>query len=60
MKTASTLQEVLDTHSEVFEEMLGKVKGATAKIHVDPDATPLFFKAWSVPFAMQRKVEMEL
>ena len=60
VKTALTLQELLDTHREVFEEKLGKVKGTTAKIHVEPDATPRFFKARSVPFAMQQKVEKEL
>ena len=38
VKTACSLQEVLESYSEVFEEKLGKVKGATAKIHVDPDA----------------------
>ena len=60
VKTALTLQELLETHSEVFEEKLGKVKGTTAKIHVDPDAMPRFFKARSVPFTMQQKVEKEL
>ena len=53
VKTALTLQELLDTHSEVFEEKLSKVKGTTEKIHVDPDATPRFFKARSILFAMQ-------
>ena len=28
---------------------LGKVKGMIAKIHVDPNATLQFFKAWTVP-----------
>ena len=60
VKTVCTLQEVLDTYSKLFEGNLGKVKGVTAKIHVDPDATPRFFKARSVPFALQRKVEKEL
>ena len=60
VKTARTLQEVLDTYDEVFEGKLGKVKGVTAKIYIDPDATPCFFKARSVPYALQKKVEQEL
>ena len=37
VKTARTL---LDTYDEVFEGKLGKVKGVTVKIYIDPDATP--------------------
>ena len=55
VKTARSLQEVLDTYTEVFEEKFGKVKGATAKIYIEPDATLWLFKAQSVPFAMQRR-----
>ena len=36
------------------------MKGVEAKIHVDPDATPIFHKARSVPFALRSKVEEEL
>ena len=34
--------------------------GVTAKIHLDPEATPRFHKARSVPFALQAGVEEEL
>lgn len=44
----------------VFEEQLGKLKGFEAKILVDPEATPRFCKARSVPLAMREKVEEEL
>ena len=35
-----TLQDVLDVHTDVFQDKLGTVKGDTATIHVDPTATP--------------------
>ena len=54
------LQAVLEKHKVVFEEQLGKLKGFEAKILVDPEATPRFCKARSVPLAMREKVEEEL
>ena len=36
------------------------MQGVIAKIHVDPNATPKFYKARSVPFALQAGVEEEL
>ena len=54
------LQAILERHSEVFEGGLGTMKGFKAKIFVDPDATPRFTKARSVPYAFRDKVEAEL
>ena len=54
------LQVILERHSEVFEGGLGTMKGFKAKIFVDPDATPRFSKARSVPYAFRDKVEAEL
>ena len=54
------LQAILERHSEVFEGGLGTMKGFKAKIFVDPDATPRFSKARSVPYAFRDKVEAEL
>ena len=54
------LAKVLTTHKKVFEEGLGKLKGYTAKIHVDPRATPRFCKARPVPYALKNMVEEEL
>ena len=54
---ASSLQEVLDHHPEVLQEGLGRLKNFEAKIHVNPDATPRFCKARSVPYAMREKAE---
>ena len=55
-----TLQQVLDEHSEVFEEGLGELRDVEAKIHIDKDAKPRFHKARKVPFAIRKKVEDEL
>ena len=45
---------------EVFQQGLGKIKGIEAKLHVDTQAKPLYFKACSVPFALGQKVKQEL
>ena len=55
-----TLQEVLQTHTEVFKEGLGELKGTTAKIHVDAGTHPIFRRANKVPFALRAEVEREL
>ena len=54
------LQSILDAHGDVFSEGLGTLKGTTAKIYVDPEATPKFMKACPVPYALKAKVELEL
>ena len=56
----NALAKVLMSHKMVFEEGLGKLKGYTAKIHVDPGATPRFCKARPVPYALKSMVEEEL
>ena len=45
----STLQDVLDRHSELFQPGLGTLRGYEAKLHVDSNATPRFCKARTVP-----------
>jgi len=55
-----SLQDVLDKHPAVFGGGLGTLKNFEAKIHVDPNATPRFCKARSVPYALRGKVEEEL
>ena len=51
---------VLVKHSEVFGEGLGMLKGTTDKIYVVSDQPPRFFKPWSVPYALKKRVEEEL
>lgn len=44
----------------MFKEELGRFNGPPAKIYVDKEATPRFFKARPVPCAMRGRVETEL
>lgn len=54
------LETLLLKNREVFKGELGALKGARAKIYVDPDAKPRYFKARSLPYALKDKVENEL
>ena len=54
------VQTVLDRHPSVFREGLGTLNGFKAKIYVDPDAQPRFFRARPVPYAFRDKVDKEL
>ena len=54
------LELVLDKYNLVFEKGLGKLKGTTAKIHIDPQTKPIFCKTRPVPYAIRPKVEAEL
>ena len=49
---SASLQMVLARHPGVFQEGLGTLKGFRAKIYVDPEATPQFHQARSVPYAL--------
>lgn len=55
-----TLQYVLRQHEEVFKEELGTWRGPPAKIYVKEGVAPKFYKPRPVPYAMRKKVEMEL
>ena len=55
-----SLESILEQNKEIFQQGLGKIKGIEAKLHVDTQAKPLYFKARSVPFALKQKVEQEL
>ena len=57
---AETLEEVLGEFGEVFKDELGRFRGPPAKIYVDKEAAPRFFKARPVPYAMKGRVEAEL
>jgi hypothetical protein len=52
--------EVQSLLAKVFGEDLGKLRGVTAKLYVDPEARPVFYKARPVPYALRQKVEQEL
>ena len=55
-----SLSAVLTRHTAVFKDELGRVRGTSAKLHVDTQARPRFFKPRAVPYAMRGKVEQEL
>ena len=40
----ASLTDILEKHKAVFEPGLGTISGYKAKILVDPDATPQYFK----------------
>ena len=54
------LVKLLEAHKVVFDEGLGTLRGTKAKIYVETDAEPKFFKARPVPYALKSKVEDEL
>ena len=54
------LTKLLEKYNTVFSEELGTVKGFRAKIHVEPQVSPKFSKARSVPYFYWEKVEQEL
>ena len=55
-----TLQEVLQKHTSVFQEELGLISGTTAKIYIEEDAEPKFFKARTIPYALRDRVNKEM
>uniref|UniRef100_A0A8C5Q8F4 CCHC-type domain-containing protein n=1 Tax=Leptobrachium leishanense TaxID=445787 RepID=A0A8C5Q8F4_9ANUR len=54
------LADLLDRYAEVFKDELGQLKGTTAKIHVNSEAQPRFYKPRRIPFAVKPLVEAEL
>jgi hypothetical protein len=60
IRTQQGLQSILEQHKDVFKSELGTLNGVEAKIHIDPQAKPIFYKARTVPLALRQKVEREL
>lgn len=55
-----SLDDLLERYSELFTEELGTIKSFCAKLNVDPEACPKFFKARTVPYALKSAIEDEL
>ena len=55
-----TLQEILKKYPTVFQEGLGTLRDFRAKIYLNDDAQPKYFRARSIPYAFREKVEQEL
>ena len=54
------LNAILEAHSTVFQEGLGKVEGVKAKIYINSSEKPRFFKARPVAYTLREKIETEL
>ena len=55
-----SLNGLLAKHEAVFSSKLGRAKNIEAKLNVEAGATPQFYKARSVPYALNEKIEREL
>ena len=58
--TENKIKQLLDKHSEVFTNGIGKLQGTTGTISLQEGAQPEFIKARQVPYALRSKVEEEL
>ena len=56
----ASLEEILTDHSNLFKDELGTIKGTSAKLHINPDARPRFFRPRSVPYALWTRVNQAL
>ena len=56
----TTLNSVLDQHQALFKESLGTIEPYRATLHVQPDATPKFFKPRPVPLAIKDAIGRDL
>ena len=60
LHSSSSLQEVLDSHKEVFSDTLGTLKDHKVKFYLEEQAKPQFFKPRPLPLALRDKVAAEL
>ncbi|XP_064637881.1 uncharacterized protein K02A2.6-like [Lineus longissimus] len=51
------LSEILEKHKDAFKSELGKAKNFKVELRVKSDATPIFFKARPVPYAILEDVK---
>ena len=58
--TLGTLKAVLTRNANLFQNKLGTIKGATAKLHVSPDARPRFYCPCCIPYALRSRVDQAL
>ena len=58
--TTQVFKKILDKYPEIFKDELGTLQDTRAKIHVDSQTTPRFFKPRSVPHTLRDRVEKEL
>jgi len=56
----SNMSNILNKYKSVFAPGLGTLEGFEATIHIDPNVSPQFCQARSVPFSLKALVEREL
>ena len=54
------LESILTRHSAVFKDELGTLRGTSARMHIDRQATPRFCRARPVPYSLRSKIVKEL
>ncbi|XP_046555656.1 uncharacterized protein K02A2.6-like [Haliotis rubra] len=60
VEASEELHGIVDKYPTLFSEGLGTFKGVEAKIYVEAEVKPLYFKARPVPYALKEKIEKEL
>ena len=55
-----SLDYLLDKYGDIFVDELGTIKSFSAKLHVNPQDKPKFYKARTVPYALQSAIDDEL
>ncbi|XP_055613887.1 uncharacterized protein K02A2.6-like [Uranotaenia lowii] len=58
--SASQLEQIFRKYATVFEDSIGKISSVQAKLHLQPNAHPVFLRARKIPFNMQKTVDAEL
>ncbi|XP_024872568.1 uncharacterized protein K02A2.6-like, partial [Temnothorax curvispinosus] len=54
------LEQLLDRYQDVFSDVAGKLVGPPVKLHLKPEATPVFVKAREIPFALRDAYAREI
>ncbi|XP_056001322.1 uncharacterized protein K02A2.6-like [Ostrea edulis] len=57
---STSLNDLLETHKELFSPGIGTLKHIKGSVTVNSDAKPVFLKARTVPYSLRTKVEQEL
>ena len=58
--TNKLLDDVIANHHVVFKDKLGAIKGMEAKILVQAEANPRYYRPRPVPYALRHKVDAAL
>ncbi len=58
--TQSELKSLIDSHSALFSEGLGQIKGVQAKLYLKEASKPRFFRARQVPYVFRDWVANEI